>query len=331
MSSSKPAVLVVGGAGYIGAHTCKNLATNGLLPVTFDNFSTGHRDFVRYGPLVEGDMFNAGAIAAACNAWGVTAVIHFAASAYVAESIADPAKYYRNNVTGTLNLLEGMRQAGVRDIVFSSTCAVYGQPETLPIVESTPTHPVNPYGASKLMIERILSDFGNAYGLRWIALRYFNAAGADPDGEIGEVRDPEPHLIPRALMTLLGHIDDFQVCGSDYPTDDGSAVRDYIHVADLAEAHRLALAGLGGDVANLAMNLGTGKGFSVKQVLARIEAMTGRALPAVSGPRRPGDPAVLVAAPALAMERIGFKASLSSLDQIIKTAWAWHQKAHPQR
>jgi UDP-glucose-4-epimerase GalE len=331
MSGSPPAVLVVGGAGYIGAHTCKNLSANGVLPVTFDNLSTGHRDFVRFGPLVEGDMFNAGAVAEACRAWGVTAVIHFAASAYVAESIADPAKYYRNNVSGTLGLLEGMREAGVRDIIFSSTCAVYGQPETVPIKESTPPHPVNPYGASKLMIERILADYGNAYGTRWISLRYFNAAGADLDGEIGEVRDPEPHLIPRALMTLLGHIDDFQICGLDYPTDDGSAVRDYIHVSDLAEAHRLALAGLAGNVANLAMNLGTGKGFSVKQVLSRIEAITGRALPAVSGPRRSGDPAVLIAEPGLARERVGFKAVFSSIDQIIETAWAWHQKSHPQR
>jgi UDP-arabinose 4-epimerase len=327
----KAAVLVTGGAGYIGAHTCKALAAHGLLPVTFDNLCTGHPDFVRFGPLVEGDILDTAAVAKACRQWRVTAVIHFAACAYVAESVADPAKYYRNNVVGTLSLLQAMRQAGVRDIVFSSSCAVYGEPEAVPIPETAPPNPVNPYGASKLMSERILADFGDAYGLRWIALRYFNAAGADPDGEIGERRDPEPHLIPRALMALLGQINDFQVCGTDYATPDGTAVRDYIHVADLAEAHRLAVASLGAGVANLAMNLGTGRGVSVAEVLARIGAVTGRVPPALSGPRRPGDPAMLIADPGLAMERIGFRAAHSSLDEIIRTAWAWHQNAHARR
>lgn len=324
-------ILIVGGAGYIGAHTCKTLAKHGFTPVTFDNLSSGHLDFVRWGPLVRGDIADVDAVEEACRQWSVKAVIHFAAWASVAESIIDPDKYYGNNVTGTLALLEGMRRAGVLDIVFSSTCAVYGQPEMMPITEATPTAPVNPYGASKLMVERILSDFARAYGIRYTALRYFNAAGADPDGEVGELRDPEPHLIPRAMMALLGHIDDFQICGSDYPTADGSAVRDYIHVMDLAEAHRLALLRLLDGGQNAVMNLGAGGGYSVRQVISRIESITGRSLPAVSGPRRPGDPPTLIADTTFARQQIGFRPVHSDIDRILSTAWSWHQKAHPQR
>ena len=235
------AVLVAGGAGYVGAHTCKALARADFLPVVLDNLSTGHRDFVRWGPLVQADLHDTATIADTIRQHGCVAVLHFAAFALVGESVTDPAKYYDNNVTGTLSLLAGMRAAGCDALVFSSTCAIYGQPAQVPIVEDTRPDPINPYGASKLMVERILSDFRPAYGLRSIALRYFNACGADPDSEIGEMRDPETHLIPRAMMALQGHIADFAVFGSDFETPDGTPIRDYVHVADLADAHVAAL------------------------------------------------------------------------------------------
>lgn len=325
------AVLVTGGAGYIGSHTCKFLAMHGMQPIAFDNLSTGHEGFVRWGPLVRGDILDADAVQRACRQWQVGAVIHFAASASVGESIVDPAQYYRNNVVGTIALLDGMRRAEVSRIVFSSTCAVYGQPERIPIDEATPRNPINPYGMSKLTVERILADYGHAYGLSWTALRYFNACGADPDGELGELRDPETHLIPRALMALQGHIDDFQVFGTDYPTPDGTAIRDYIHVADLAAAHKAALDALCAGGPSGPLNLGVGAGYSVMEVLGRIAALTGSALPGASGARRPGDPAVLVADASLAAQRIGFQARYSDLDTILATAWAWHQKAHPRK
>jgi UDP-glucose-4-epimerase GalE len=271
------------------------------------------------------------AVERACKEWCVNSVIHFAAYAYVGESVADPAKYYQNNVSGTLALLEGMLRANVRHIVFSSTCAVYGQPEQVPISESAPVNPINPYGASKLMVERILADYAHAYGLSWTALRYFNACGADLDGELGELRDPETHLIPRALMALQGYIEDFQVLGTDYPTADGTAIRDYIHVVDLAQAHKAALDALCAGGPSGPMNLGIGKGYSVKEVLDRIRAVTGRNLPNVTGPRRQGDPAVLIADASLAARRIGFRPQHSDLDTILATAWTWHQKAHPAR
>jgi UDP-glucose-4-epimerase GalE len=271
------------------------------------------------------------AIERACKEWHVNSVIHFAAYAYVGESVVDPAKYYQNNVSGTLALLEGMRRANVFHIVFSSTCAVYGQPEQIPISESAPVNPINPYGASKLMVERILADYAHAYGLKWTALRYFNACGADLDGELGELRDPETHLIPRALMALQGYIEDFQVFGTDYPTTDGTAVRDYIHVVDLAQAHKAALEALWAEGPSGPMNLGIGKGYSVKEVLDRIRAVTGRNLPNATGPRRQGDAAVLIADASLAARRIGFRPQHSDLDTILATAWTWHQKAHPAR
>jgi UDP-glucose 4-epimerase len=271
------------------------------------------------------------AIERACKEWQVGSVIHFAACAYVGESVVDPAKYYQNNVAGTLALLEGMRRANVFHIVFSSTCAVYGQPEQIPISESAPVNPINPYGASKLMVERILADYALAYGLNWTALRYFNACGADLDGELGELRDPETHLIPRAYMALQGYIEDFQVFGSDYPTADGTAIRDYIHVVDLAQAHKDALDALWAGSPSGPMNLGVGKGYSVKEVLDRISAMTGRNLPNATGPRRLGDAAVLIAEASLAARRIGFRPRHSDLDTILATAWTWHQKAHPAR
>jgi UDP-glucose 4-epimerase/UDP-arabinose 4-epimerase len=325
------AVLVAGGAGYVGAHTCKALARAGFLPVVLDNLSNGHREFVRWGPLVQADLHDAAAIADTIRQHRCVAVLHFAAFALVGESVTDPAKYYDNNVTGTLSLLAGMRAAGCDALVFSSTCAIYGQPAQVPIVEDTPPDPVNPYGASKLMVERILADFRPAYGLRPIALRYFNACGADPDNEIGELRDPETHLIPRAMMALQGHIPDFAVFGTDFETPDGTAIRDYVHVADLADAHVAALGRLLAGAPGGVFNLGTGRGYSVKEVLHAIEREAGEQLPGVTGPRRAGDPAVLIADPARARQELGFDPVRSDLETIVRTAWAWHRRAHPRR
>src|ERR1700722_12532660 len=260
------AVLVAGGAGYVGAHTCKSLARAGFLPVVLDNLSTGHREFVRWGPLVQADLHDTSTITDTIRRHDCVAVLHFAAFALVGESVTEPAKYYDNNVVGTLSLLAGMRAAGCDALVFSSTCAVYGQPAQVPIVEDTRPDPINPYGASKLMVERILSDFRPAYGLRSIALRYFNACGADPDNEIGELRDPETHLIPRAMMALQGHVADFAVFGSDFDTPDGTAIRDYVHVADLADAHVAALKQLLAGTPGGVFILGTGRGHSVREV-----------------------------------------------------------------
>lgn len=324
-------VLVTGGAGYIGSHTCKALARAGFTPVAFDNLSLGHRDFVRWGPLVERDVGDAAAVAEACRSHGVIAAIHFAANTLVEESVADPIKYYRNNVAGTLGLLEGLRAAGVGALVFSSTCAIYGAPAQQPIMESTPTSPINPYGTSKLMVEQVLADCSRAYGLRYAALRYFNACGADPDGEVGELRSPESHLIPRAMMWLQGHLNDFRVFGSDYPTPDGTAVRDYIHVCDLAEAHVLALRKLADGWGGAALNLGTGRGISVREVLREISRVAGTELDVADGSRRPGDPPILVADPSRARDLLGFAARQSDLASIVRTAWGWHRKAHPYR
>jgi len=325
------AILVTGGAGYVGAHACKALAQAGYFPVTFDNLSTGHESFVRWGPLVRGDIRDKASVLKAINDHTAKAVLHFAASAYVGESVTDPQKYYENNVAGSLSLLGAMLEADCRNIVFSSTCAIYGEPRELPIVETAPANPVNPYGASKFMVERVLADYGQAYSLKSIALRYFNASGADPDDEIGELRDPETHLIPRAMMAIQGHIADFAVFGTDYETPDGTAIRDYIHVSDLADAHVSALQRLLAGKPGGAFNLGTGHGYSVRQVLDAISAETGVPLEAVPGARRQGDPPVLVADASLAKAELGFKPSRSDLKNIVKTAWAWHRHAHPER
>jgi UDP-glucose 4-epimerase/UDP-arabinose 4-epimerase len=325
------AVLVAGGAGYVGAHTCKSLAGADFLPIVLDNLSTGHREFVRWGPLVQADLHDTAAIADAIQRYRCLAALHFAAFAYVGESVTDPAKYYDNNVTGTLSLLAGMRAAKCDALVFSSTCAVYGQPAQLPVVEDTRPDPVNPYGASKLMVERILADFRPAYGLRSIALRYFNACGADPENEIGELREPETHLIPRAMMALQGHIADFAVFGTDFETPDGTAIRDYVHVADLADAHVAALCQLLSGASGGVFNLGTGRGYSVREVLQAIEREAGERLPGVTGARRAGDPAVLIADPARARRELGFNPGRSDLETVVRTAWAWHRRAHPRR
>ncbi len=323
-------VLVVGGAGYVGAHTCKALAETGLRPVTFDNLSTGHRGFVRWGPLIEGDIRDDAAVAAALRETQAIAVLHFAAHACVRESIVSPAEYYDNNVAGSLSLLRAMVAVGCQALVFSSTCAVYGQPAEVPITERTKPDPLSPYGASKLMVERMLEDFHTAYGLRSVRLRYFNACGADPGGLLGELREPETHIIPRALMAIQGHVSDFQVFGADFDTPDGTAVRDYVHVSDLAAGHVAALEMLAAGHAGGVFNLGTGKGQSVKEVLSMIEDVTGRPLPTAHGPRRAGEPARLVADVALARSELGFRPAHSDLSTIVSTAWGWHRRAHPQ-
>ena len=326
--SEAPAILVTGGAGYIGAHGCRALLAAGYHPVVFDNLSTGHRGFVS-GSLVVGDLLDKAALAGAFARHDIVAVMHFAAASLVGESIIDPQKYYRNNVVGTLNLLEAMREAGCHRLVFSSTGAVYGNADSKALPESYPCAPINPYGASKWMIERLLADYRSAYGIGAFCLRYFNASGADASGGIGEKRDNETHLIPRALMALQGHIADFAVFGGDYDTPDGTAIRDYIHVTDLAAAHVEALKLLMQGHCGGAFNLGTGAGFSVRQILAAIAAETGREVPHVVKPRRPGDPTYLVADPTAAREVLKFHTRNSDLATIIRTAWAWHQTAHP--
>jgi UDP-glucose-4-epimerase GalE len=326
--NDRPAILVTGGAGYIGSHCCRALVAAGYDPVTYDNLSTGHRSFVT-GPLVVGDVTDRAALARAFAQHDIAAVMHFAASSLVGESVADPRKYYTNNVAGTLALLDAMREAGCNRLVFSSTGAVYGNADSKALPENYPCAPINPYGASKWMVERILTDYRSAHRLGAFALRYFNASGADASSEIGELRDNETHLIPRAMMALQGHVRDFAVFGDDYDTPDGTAIRDYIHVTDLAAAHlnalELLMQGHGGG----AFNLGTGKGFSVREILSAIAAETGREVPHVVKPRRAGDPTYLVADPTAARQALKFSPAHSDLATIIRTAWAWHRTAHP--
>jgi UDP-arabinose 4-epimerase len=326
LSRMQQPILVTGGAGYIGSHAAKALAGAGYLPVVYDNLARGHRAAVRWGPLVEGDLHDRARLVAAMREHRIAAVMHFAAYAYVGESVADPELYYGNNVGGTLALLGAMHEAGVGAIVFSSTCAVYGVPERLPIAETTPKAPLNPYGETKLAIERALHWYGAAYGIRHAALRYFNAAGADPAGEIGEDHDPEPHLIPRVLRAAQGTGEPVAIYGTDYPTPDGTAVRDYIHVADLAEAHVRALAHLAAGGDSLALNLGTGRGHSVRQVIAAVERVGARPVPCHEAARRPGDPPELVADPGLSRATLGWQPRLSDLDTIIRTALAWETR-----
>jgi len=319
-------ILVTGGAGYIGSHACKALARAGYTPIAYDNLVYGHRDAVRWGPFVEGDLGDAARLADTLARHEVAAVIHFAAFAYVGESMEKPQLYFRNNVVNTLALLDVMLAAGLRHIVFSSSCATYGTPACVPITEDAPQHPVNPYGESKLICERAIHWYGEAYGMKYAALRYFNAAGADPDGEIGEAHDPETHLVPLVLATALGRRAQIDIYGTDYPTPDGSAVRDYIHVQDLAEAHVAALGHLLDGGASLALNLGTGAGHSVREVIAAAERVTGRRIARREMARRAGDPPVLVADVARARASLGWQARMSGLDSILGTAWAWHNR-----
>jgi UDP-arabinose 4-epimerase len=315
---------VTGGAGYIGSHTAKALAASGLTPVAFDNLSTGHRDLVRWGPLVEASLADRRAIVTALESHGIGAVIHFAAKAYVGESVTHPREYFQNNVVNTLNLLGAMLDCGVKHIVFSSTCAVYGVPDKTPIIEAEPLKPVNPYGESKAFVERVMRWYEAAYGLRWMALRYFNAAGADPEGAIGERHEPETHLIPLAIHAALGLNDHVGIFGTDYPTPDGTAIRDYIHVDDLASAHVAALDRLRNGGESGALNLGTGAGHSVREVIRSVERVSGRRVPARDMTRRPGDPPVLVADPDRAGQILGWMARYADLDEIVETSWRWH-------
>jgi UDP-glucose-4-epimerase GalE len=326
--SDRPAILVTGGAGYIGAHCCRALAAAGYQPVVYDNFSTGHRSFVA-GPVVEGDLLDRSTLASAFARHRIAAVMHFAAFSLVGESVVDPQKYYVNNVAGTLALLEAMREAGCDRLVFSSSGAVYGNADSKALMETYPCEPINPYGTSKWMIERIVSDYRQAYGLGAFCLRYFNASGADASAEIGELRENETHLIPRAMMALQGHVRDFAIFGDDYDTPDGTAIRDYIHVTDLAVAHVAALKLLMQGHAGGAFNLGTGTGFSVREILATIAAETGRKVPHTIKPRRLGDPTYLVADTSAARQMLKFNPAHSDLPTIVRTAWAWHKKAHP--
>ncbi len=324
--ASKKTILVVGGAGYIGSHTCKLLASEGYLPVTFDNLVYGHEWAVKWGPLEKGDLLDRARIAQVIDQCKPEAVIHFAAYCYVGESVEKPGKYYENNVYGTLNLLEAMVQAGVKNIVFSSTCATYGVPEWIPLTEDHPQNPINPYGMSKLMVEKIFEDYETAHGLRSAALRYFNAAGADPAGEIGEDHNPETHLIPIVLDVALGRRENIAVYGDDYDTPDGTCIRDYIHIVDLGDAHLRALKHLQNGGESLRLNLGNGQGYSVREVIGLSRKVTGRQIEEVTGDRRPGDPPRLIGDPKLARETLGWNPQYGDLETIIQHAWNWQQK-----
>jgi len=322
-------VLVTGGAGYVGSHACKRLAQAGHAPVTFDDLSEGHKEAVRWGPLVEGDLADTKRVAATLREERIEAVLHFAANAYVGESMREPRKYFRNNVAGTVSLLDAMAEAGVTRLVFSSTCATYGLPDKLPLTEDSPTRPVNPYGESKLFVEKMLRWCHESYGLQWAALRYFIAAGADPEGDLFEDHHVETHLIPLAIDAALGRRAALDVFGTDYPTPDGTAIRDYVHVSDLADAHVAALEHLRAGGAPLVANLGTGRGHSVKEVVAAVERVSGRKVPVRHAPRRPGDPPELVADPSYARRALGWSAKRADLDVIVRDAWKAREARKP--
>ncbi|MGD0192282.1 MAG: UDP-glucose 4-epimerase GalE [Rhizomicrobium sp.] len=321
-----PRILVTGGAGYVGSHACKALREAGLIPVTYDNLSRGHRALVRYGPLEEGDIRDSQRLADALKTHAPIAVMHFAALISVGESVSEPWLYYDNNFIGALTLIEAVRKAEIDSFIFSSTAAIYGGAAGQPITEDAVQAPINAYGRSKLAVEFALRDYSTACGLRSVVLRYFNACGADPTGEIGEMHDPEPHLIPRVLMAAAGEIDGIDVLGTDYPTPDGTAVRDYVHVGDLASAHLAALRYLRAGGKTIALNVGTGKGQSVHEVIGAAKRVTGRDFAVRAGERRAGDPPTLVADVSLAKSTLGFEARWHDMDAIIGTAWAWHRK-----
>jgi UDP-arabinose 4-epimerase len=323
-------ILVTGGAGYIGSHACKALMKAGHEPVVYDNLSTGHRDAVRWGPIEIGDILDHERLEATFASHRPDMVMHFAALAYVGESVTSPDKYYHVNVCGTLSLLQAMRRHGTSAIVFSSSCATYGIPNDLPIAEGTPQFPINPYSFTKLAAERMLSDFEHAYGIRWVALRYFNAAGADPDGELGERHDPETHAIPLAIKAALGAGPPFSVFGTDYQTPDGSAVRDYVHVSDLGQAHARAIDYLANGGDSVALNLGTGVGTSVLEIIDAVAAATCRVVPVMRAKRRTGDPPILYAVADRARQTIGWEPLFTSIGETVRTAARWfdNSKAH---
>lgn len=318
-------ILVTGGAGYVGSHACLLLAEAGYEPVVYDNLSRGFLHAVQWGPFIEGDIRDTDRLTAAMREYAIDAVIHFAGVAYVAESVAKPWFYYENNVVGSLSLTAAMRAADVDKLIFSSTCSVFSTVDSK-ISEKTEPRPINPYGASKLMVERCLADYHAAYGLKWIALRYFNAGGADPQGRIGENHDPEPHLIPRLIDAALGRIASVPVLGTDYPTPDGTCIRDYVHVVDLARAHVLALRHLERSGAGGAYNLGTGQGYSVLEVAKAVERISGRPVPLAFSDRRPGDPVTLVALADRAAQELSWNPTISDIDTIVGTALAWRTR-----
>ena len=319
------AILVTGGAGYIGSHINKLLAHEGYETVVFDNLIYGHREAVKWGTLIEGDLKNIDEIEAVFQRYPIEAVFHFAAYAYVGESVAEPEKYYYNNIGCTLNLLKVMRKYGCDKIIFSSSCATYGEPAQMPITEDMPQDPINPYGFTKYAVERIFKDYERAYGLKYVVLRYFNAAGADPDGEIGEAHDPETHIIPLILDAASGQRPNVKVFGTDYPTRDGSCIRDYIHVSDLATAHLLALRHLEAGKESQFLNLGNTKGTSVLELIEAAKRVTGRDIPVVLSDRRPGDPAILVGSSEKAKRVLGWEPAYGDIDTVVRHAWAWHE------
>lgn len=319
-------ILVTGGAGYIGSHTIKQLLRRGYDTVAYDNLSEGHRELVLCDELVEADLADLNALRKTFERYPIDAVMHFAALTKVGESVEDPQRYYENNVVGGLNLLRAMLEHGVKLFIFSSSAAVYGDPIEIPIKEDHPKRPKNPYGQTKWVFEQVLEDYARAYGIRYIALRYFNAAGSDPDLEIGEWHDPETHLIPIVLEAALGERDHVEVFGTDYETEDGTCIRDYIHVNDLAWAHILALESLKDGNPTTAYNLGIGKGYSVREVIETCRKVTGQEIEVVEGERRPGDPPVLVADPSRAQRELGWEPKFKRLEEVVETAWRWQRR-----
>ena len=321
-------ILVTGGAGYIGSHACKALKQAGHLPVTFDNLDTGWRDAVKFGPLAQGDLLDRARLDEVFAEYAPDAVMHFAALSQVGDSMKDPGRYWRTNVAGSLNLIEAAVAAGCKDFVFSSTCATYGEQDGVTLDENSAQLPINAYGASKRAIEDMLRDFSAAHGLNHVIFRYFNVAGADPDGEIGEFHRPETHLIPLMLDAIDGKRPALTIYGTDYDTPDGTCIRDYVHVCDLVDAHVLGLSWLADGKGNRVFNLGTGSGFSVREVIDQSRNVTNRAVPYQEGPRRPGDCTKLVSGSARARDELGWTPSRSNMQQMIRDAWAWHQSGH---
>jgi UDP-glucose 4-epimerase len=319
-------ILVSGGAGYVGSHVVKELLRRSYSTVTLDNLSTGHRESVVGGEFVEADLRDLATLRDIFRKYPIEAVMHFAASCYVGESVKRPMKYYENNVLAGLNLLAAMVEAGVGYIIFSSTAAVYGNPLRIPIIEEHPQLPINPYGQTKSLFEDILRSHERVHGMRYVSLRYFNAAGADPEGDIGEIHDPETHLIPITLDAALGHVPHLEIFGSDYRTPDGTCIRDYVHVCDLADAHIRCLQNLLDGGPSSAYNLGAGQGYSVKQVVDAAERITGRTIPCVNSPRRPGDPPQLIASSDKIKRDLGWEPQHSAIERILSTAWEWQRK-----
>ena len=319
-------ILIVGGAGYIGSHVNKYISQKGYSTIVYDNLITGHREFARWGEFILGDTSDKKQVELVFEHYPIEAVFYFAAYAYVGESVSNPQKYYKNNLQFTITLLEVMQKYGVKNFIFSSTCATYGVPQEIPIPETHPQNPINPYGRSKLAVEWILEDYARAYGINYVSLRYFNAAGADPEGEIGERHTPETHLIPLILEVALGKRKDVKIFGTDYPTPDGTCIRDYIHVIDLAQAHWLGLEYLKSEKKSQVFNLGNGEGFSVKDVIEMSKKVTGKKITAIPTSRRPGDPPVLIGSSEKARDILNWKPEYPELEKIISTAWNWHQK-----